>query len=474
MKHLQVFSFLLFVVFILSCSTSKKASSASTSLPGLHLPDTLPSLPESELDLPLRIYAPPILSRADSIVPKEFTSDAWPNYSQPSCDFRYKYHFVRSGLSITCVNNKIGVRFTGNYQLTGSKCICTMNKPVSPWVSGSCGYGNEPMRRIGISVSSQLNFLPNYKIKSVTKLDNLLAYDKCIVSLFSSDVTQLVIDSVQSSVNVFCTALDQTVAGMDFSKAFEQSFAMAYNKTPLSKYGYLSVNPSTIRVGKLNYSKDTFNISVGITCRPELSSDSTNKTNIASLPSLNAGENKNSVALYMNANYDYAFLSKLLNDTLHNKVFEVNGRTIVIKEAAIKGIGNHQIEVRIDFAGSNKGRIYLRGTPVLDAANQTLTIPDVSYAIEDEDLALKIAKNLFRNKIKKNLQGKSYLDVGALIKSNLPILNEKLNTTKLANNIYSSGKVNDIRIIGLLAQNNVLQMQVYTNANISLISTGMP
>ena len=475
MRYLKPFLFWLSVCVVVSCSSTKKATSPTPSASNaLHLPDVLPSLPASEIDLSVKIYAPPVLAKGDSIVPKEFTSDGWPNFSQPSCDFRYKYRFVRSGLSITCYKNKIGIQFTGNYQLSGSKCICAMNKPVSPWISGSCGYGNEPLRRIAISVSSQLNFLPDYKIKSFTKLDNLIAYDKCMVSLFSNDVTGLVVDSVRSSVNAFCSALDQAIAGMDFSKTFQQAFAQANNKTQISKYGYLSLNPSSVRVGQLNYWKDTFTISVGVTCRPQLTSDSANASKAPALPVLNASENKSNVSLYLSADYDYAFLSKLLNDTLRNKVFDVNGRTIVIKEASIKGIGNHRIEVKVDFSGSNKGRIYLRGTPVLDVANQTLTMPDITYALEDEDLALKIAKKLFRNKIKKNLQGKSYLDVAALIKSNLPMLNEKLNSTKLTNNIFSSGSVNDIKIVGLLARDSTIQMQVYTSANIAIISSGMP
>src|ERR1019366_3337280 len=142
MKYLKAFLFLLTVFFVVSCSSTKKTSSPISSAANtFHLPDSLPPLPASEIDLPLKIYAPPVLAKADSIVPKEFTSDGWPNFTQPSCDFRYKYHFVRSGLNITCANNKIVVQFTGNYQLSGSKCICAMNKPVSPWISGSCGYG---------------------------------------------------------------------------------------------------------------------------------------------------------------------------------------------------------------------------------------------------------------------------------------------------------------------------------------------
>ncbi|HLK27578.1 MAG TPA: DUF4403 family protein [Puia sp.] len=472
MKYLFIFFLFLQALFFVSCSSSKKIASHATQSTAVHIPDSLPEIPGSEINVLLKLYAPPILAKADSLVPKEFNSDSWPNYSQPSCDFRYKYHFVRSGLSLTCVNNKIGVQFTGNYQLSGSKCLCAMDKPVSPWISGSCGYGNEPLRKIVINVSSQLYFLPSYKLKTATKLDNLLAHDKCIVSMFSSDVTGLVVDSVRSSVNAFCAALDATINGMDFSKTLLQTY-MQYKTVALSKYGYISLNPTSVRLGQLNYFKDTFAISIGATCKPQLSSDSASTIIPTGFPFLNNNENKNAASLFLNANYDYAFLSKLLNDTLHNKAFEVKGRTIVVKEASIKGIGNHQIEVRVDFAGSNKGRIYLRGTPVLDVINQTLTIPDISYSLEDEDLALKIAKNLFKNKIKKNLSGKSYLDIGALVKSNMPLLDAKLNA-QVANNIYSSGKVNDVKIIGLLARNNSIQVQLYVNANISLIAANLP
>ncbi|MBS1667272.1 MAG: DUF4403 family protein [Bacteroidetes bacterium] len=473
MKYFQVFLFFATLTIFISCSPTKKAQPVvSQTAHGFHLPDSLSSLPASDIDLQLKIAAPAILAKIDSIVPKEFLSDHWPNYSQPSCDFRYKYRFVRSGLNISCINNKVTIQFIGNYQLAGSKCLCAGNRPVSPWVSGSCGYGNESLRRISINVSSLLYFLPNYKLRSDTKLDNLLSMDKCVVSMFSNDVTSLVADSVRSSVNAFCNSFDKAIAGMDFSKIINGALERAYASTPISNYGFVSINPTAIRVGKLSYYKDSFYISVGATCRPELSSDSIPKSNHLSMPLLNAGENRNGVSLYLTADYDYGFLSKILNDSLRNKVFDFNGRTVVIREANINGIGDHRIEVMVDFSGSNKGRVYLRGTPVLDVANQTLTVPDISYSLEGEDLALKIAKTIFRNKIRKNLQGKSYLDIGALLKSSFPMLDSKLNN-QLASHIFTSGKFNDIKIIGLLAQKNSIQMQVYTNANISIIGTGL-
>ena len=257
---------------------------------------------------------------------------------------------------------------------------------------------------------------------------------------------------------------------MDFKAMTQPAAEKSYGKTAVSKYGYLSVNPSAIRIGKLNYVKDTFNISAGVTCRPVLSSDSTVQTIPFVLPALQSAENRNGISLYLEAAYDYAFLSKLMNDTLHNKVFVIKGRTIVIKEVSMKSAGNHQVEIKIDFTGSNKGRVYLRGTPVLDTAKQSLTIPDISYTIESGDLVLNIAKSLFRNKIRKTLNGNSYLDIAALVKSNLPLLNATLNR-KLASTVLSAGKINELKFIGLLAKKDALQVQCYASANVSLIYT---
>ncbi len=472
LHNMKYFFFCLIIssLFIISCAPSRKplTQPATQAVTTFHIADTLPTLPLSEIDLSLKAGGRYVLAKADSLVPKQFTSDAWPNYSQPSCDFRYKYRFVRSGLTVTCINNKIGIHLTGNYQISGGRCLCTMNKPVSPWISGTCGFGNEPMRRVNINVTSQLFFLPNYHINTFTKTDKLEALDKCNVSLFSTDVTQQVLDSIKSSLITFCTSLDETIAGMDFKTMAQPAIEKSYGKTAISKYGFISVNPTVIRVGQLNYVKDTFNISVGITCRPELSSDSFVKEKTVVLPVLQSTPNRNGVSLYLNALYDYSFLSKLLNDTLHNKTFDIKGRTIVIKEVSIKSAGNHQIEIKIDFAGSNKGRVYLRGTPVLDTAKQALTIPDISYTLESGDLILNLAKSLFKNKIRKTLNGNSYLDLAALVKTNMPLIEGYLNG-KLTGNIFSAGKINQLKFIGLLAKKDAIQLQIYTNATLSLI-----
>jgi hypothetical protein len=460
---LKYLSCLLGIVFLLSCSSTKKTNSNKEEQ------QTLPELPLSELDIPIKIAAAPILAKAENLVPPEFTSDAWPQFMQPSCDFRYKYRFIRTALQVSCVNNLFSIRFGGNYQVSGSKCLCTAGIPVTPWISGNCGFPPQPLRKVNMALSTSLQFLPNYTVRSATTINQVQPVDKCAVSIFSSDITQLVMDSIRSSLAAFTTALDQTIAGLSFAKFVTQLKDSSYRKIAIGKYGYFLLNPTAFRIGQLNYVKDSFAISLGVSCRPLFSSDPINHIPVpASLPALLQTESRSSVRLYMNMNYDYDFLSKTLHDSLFNKVFEVKGRTIVVKDASIRGIGNHQVELRVDFAGSNHGSIYLRGTPVLDSAKQTLGIPDIQYSMEGEDLALKIGRSLFRNKIRKTIQGKSYLDITAFLTANKTMIDQQLNK-EWAPRIFSSGYMKEAKIIGMLVTKQNIQLQVFISGELKIL-----
>jgi hypothetical protein len=454
---------LLVITLLFSCTSAKKTAAA------MEEQQTLPELPLSELDIPVRLAAAPIMAKAEHLVPAEFTSNAWPQFMQPSCDFRYKYRFVRTALQISCNNNLFNIRFGGNYQVSGSKCLCTAGIPVTPWISGNCGFSPQPLRKVNMALSTNLQFLPNYAIHSTTSINQIQPVDKCAVSIFSSDITQLVMDSIRSSLVAFTASMDQSIAGLSFTKFVTQLKDSSYRKIAIGKYGYFLLNPSAFRVGQLNYIKDSFAISLGVSCKPLFSSDPSNHIAVPkSLPALLQTESRNGVRLYMNMNYDYNFLSKTLHDSLYNKVFEVKGRTIVVKDAIIRGIGNQQVELQIDFAGSNHGSIFLRGTPVLDSAKQTLGIPDIQYSMEGEDLALKIGRSLFRNKIRKTIQGKSYLDINALLNANKPIIDQQLNR-EWAPGIFSSGYIKDAKIIGMLVTRQNIQLQVFISGELRIL-----
>jgi hypothetical protein len=460
LKYLPCF---LLMAFFLSCTGSRKTTASKEEQ------ESLPELPPSELDIPVRLAAIPILAKVEHLVPAEFTSDAWPQFMQPSCDFRYKYRFVRTALQISCNNNLLDIRFGGNYQVSGSKCLCAAGIPVTPWISGNCGFPPQPLRKVNMALSTNLQFLSNYSIRSTTTIRQVQPVDKCSVSIFSSDITQLVMDSIRSSLVAFTSTLDQSIAGMSFTKLITRLKDSSYRNMDIGKYGYFLLNPMAFRIGQLNYVKDSFTISLGVSCKPVFSSDRSNNIPVPnSFPALLQTENRSGIRLYVNMNYDYHFLSKTLHDSLYNKVFEVKGRTIVVKDAIVRGIGHHQIELQIDFAGSNHGSIFLRGTPILDTAKQTIGIPDIQYSMEGEDLALKIGRSLFKNKIRKTIQGKSYLDINAFFNANKQMIDQQLDR-EWATGIFSSGHIKEAKIIGMLVTSQNIQFQVFVSGELKIL-----
>ena len=276
-------------------------------------------------------------------------------------------------------------------------------------------------------------------------------------------------DSIRSSLATFSAAMDQTIAGLSFTSFTNPIRDSSYKKMSVGKYGYLLLNPTALRIGQLNYAKDSFSISLGISCRPQLSSDPVNHLAVpAALPPLLQTENRNGFRIYLNMEYDYDFLTRMLRDSLQNKVFDYKGRTIVVKDASIRGIENHKVEIRIDFAGSNHGSIYLRGTPVLDSAKQTLSLPDIQYSFEGEDLALKIGRSLFRNKIRKTIQGNSYLDISALLIANKTMIDQQMNREWIKG-FRSSGTLKEAKILGLMVTSQSVQMQVFINGEMKFL-----
>ncbi|HSC37867.1 MAG TPA: DUF4403 family protein, partial [Chitinophagaceae bacterium] len=197
---------------LFSCSSSKKAQSAT---PAVAV--ALPTLPESNINVPVKVVMTPILAKSAVLIPKEITSDGWPQYLQTSCDFHYKYRFIPGNFTFNCTNNQVQVKLSGTYQVAGERCICTFGKQTTPWVGGSCGFGKEPMRKTDILIGSTLSFQPNYTVRTHTTAQKVNALEKCIVSVFSMDITQQVMDSIKSSTNAFCYAMDSVVSSLDFS-----------------------------------------------------------------------------------------------------------------------------------------------------------------------------------------------------------------------------------------------------------------
>lgn len=462
-----LFLIVAFSIAITSCHSSKQvtitppaATEAASRL--------LPAMPSSIINIPIKIYMRPLLAIMDSSTAKEFVSDKWPNYTQSGCDFRYKYRFVRSPFVFGCVNNKVTIGFRGNYQIAGSKSVCAFDKQISPWVSGSCGFGNEALRRVDINISSTLTLLPNHQVLTNTHLDKLNPLDKCQVTLMQNDMTGEILDSIKASIETYCGSFDKFVQTLNNNDLLKQWRSGGSRVMPISTYGFINLNPSSLRVSNFNIYHDTLYFSLGYSGHPEFSSDSSRLVTHAALPPISSSDYRTGISTYLNAVYEYKFFNKLMNDSLRNKPFEVEGRTFVIKDVNISGTNDGKIQVDVTFNGNRRGVLHLSGTPVLDSAKQVLSMPDVSFALDTKDMMVNIAKALFRKKIMKQLQNQSVLDLAALIEKNKTAIEARLNQA-VTPWMSTTGSLRQLKLVGILPQKDYIQVQAYINCTLALV-----
>jgi hypothetical protein len=404
----------------------------------------------------------------DSGTAKEFTNDKWPNYTQSGCDFRYKFRFVRSPFTFSCVNNKVTIAFRGSYQIGGSKAACVMDKQVSPWVSGSCGFGSEPLRRVDLGISSTLTLLPNHQVLTSTKLDKLNALDKCEVTLMQTDMTGEILDSIKASIESYCGTFDKFVQSLNNNDLLRQWRSGGSRVMPISTYGFLNLNPSELRVSNFNVFRDTLYFSLGYSGEPKFSSDSQRLVTHAALPPISNSQYVTGIKTYLDAVYQYSFFNKLMTDSLVNKPFEVEGRTFVIKDVNVSGTNDGKIQVDVSFTGNRKGVLHLKGTPVLDAEKQVLSMPDITFALDTKDMMVNIAKALFHKKIMKQLANQSVLDLAALIEKNKKGIEARLNQ-EVTPWMSTQGTFQEFRLVGLLPQKDYIQVQAYIRGTLMLI-----
>jgi len=461
---IKQFLFVVFATVLFSCSASRKTQQSAPAAAAL------PALPESNINIPVKVVMGPVLAKAAVLIPREVTSDGWPQYLQTTCDFHYKYRFVPGVFTFNCINNQVQVKLSGVYQVSGERCICAFGKQSTPWIGGNCGFGNEPMRKTDIQIASTLSFQPNYTVRTNTNAQKVNALEKCVVSVFSMDITQQVMDSIKSATNIFCHAMDSVVSGLDFS-ATTRSLAERINKkVALGSYGYLKINPSAVRMGRMNYYRDTLQAVLGISCFPELHSDSTNHFTASFLPPLQNADKPAGITMYTNAYYGYDFINHLLNQFIKDTSIVVEGRKVTLKNVAVSGQENGKLELRVDFAGDKKGVLYLTGTPRLDTATQIITLPDLDYSLKSRDLVLNMGKTLFSNKILRALQEKSTIRINELVDHNRAAINAQLNK-KIMDGVASAGSLTDLKVLALLVGKDLLRAQTCTRAMASIIIT---
>ncbi len=449
-------------ILLSSCATIKPIEPATeVTQPGPAKQDA------SIIDIPIQVELKPYFKQADAAVPNRFTG------KEDHCEgISYSYVFERNPIEFSGKSNNLQFEIDGKYALKINYCpSCTSvfddkGTCVIPRLYASCGVG-EPMRKISISYNSTFELLPNYQLKSVTKLKEVKPLSKCEVSVFKYDATEDLIKEVKKALKDIAGDIDEKVSETQIKKEIDKAWKTLSKPMKIDKYGYLYIQPDKISVSNFQLNGSILNFNIAMEAYPKVELTK-NKTEPKALPNISNYLKKDGFNIQLDLIGNYDSLSRLLTSELKGKVIDIKKNKVIIDSAKIFGAANQKLSFAISFSGKRKGILYLVGTPTFDNQKQEISFPDLTFDLETKNALLKSGKWLFNEKITQSIRGFATYNLKAILDESTLKLEKELNR-KIEEKTAIEGKMSKLSVEAIYPMNNALLIRTNLSGNIKLI-----
>lgn len=461
MKSTHFYYFVLSLLLVTACAEIKPIA------PTIESVKPAPNKQEvSVINVPIQVDLQPYFQEADESVPKKFTG------KETHCEgTSYSYRFERSAIQFRGKGNQLQFDIDGKYALNINYCPkCTDvfsadGHCISPRIYASCGVG-EPMRKISITYATQFELLPNYQLKSKTRLQEAKPIDKCEVTFLNFDATEKLMVEVEKSLKALATDIDQQVSATAIRPEVQKAWNLLSTPLKIDKYGYLMIQPKSLSVSDFQLDGSLLQFSIAMEAFPQIQLSKINATP-KPLPSLTPYTPQNGFNIHLDLVGNYDSLSRLLSAELAGKEIEIKRNKLIIDSAKIFGSANTQMSFAISFSGKRNGTLYLKGTPQFNSQTQEISFPDLTFDLETKNALLKSAKWIFNDKITQTIRAFSNYNLSVILKETQEKLENELNR-KLDEKTTLSGKLSKLQVDGIYPIDGELLIRTSLYGTISL------
>lgn len=155
---------------------------------------------------------------------------------------------------------------------------------------------------------------------------------------------------------------------------------------------------------------------------------------------------------------DYGQVSRLLGDALPDRTFDVVGRPVGIVGTDVFGASGGRVAIELDVDGAVRGRLYLVGTPVLDASSGDVTVPDLGFSVSSRNVLLESAAWLLRGTFPGRVRRFVRWNVDGATEP-LVALADRILDRQVTETVRMEGTVSSIRMLGIAADEDGFVVQ---------------
>lgn len=422
----------------------------------------------STLNIPVQIDLKKQLKSTEESLPKTFEG------KEDHCEgVSFYYKFIREPIDFKFKSSELYYEVDGKFELKLNycpKCHDLWNKDGScavPRVYASCGSNGEPMRKVTVGYTTKIDISNNYKFQSTTDLKKFEIHDPCEITVFKYDATSQVKKQVKAQLEKLENEIDKQIEATNIKKSLEEVWDELQKPLAIGNYGYLYIQPKSMALSDLKFDNNKALLDLNMNVSPFVSTES-RELKKTTLPNLETFKKSEGFDLAMDIHASYDSLTSFINKAFKGKVFDLNGKKIIIKELKIDGTQDAKMLFKMLFEGSKRGTLYLTGTPLLDFENQKVSMSELDFDVETKNIVLKTAKWLFNNKILEEIKKMAVFDLKLIVGDTKKTINNQLNT-EITSGVKLNGKIEDVKINELFLGSNYLILRTKFTGDLKLI-----
>ena len=462
-KVLSKFSYLIFVLLLSACTTTKKQPERPLEVYQEPV-DYPPSV--SNVNIPIRLSTTEI----ENLLNYKLSGDI---YADNNLD--------DDGLMMKATRTQnIKIWFDGfqmNYRVPVK--IWVFKKLLDNIFTGKRGI--EAEGEVALQFKTTIEVKPDWSMTPHTELvgNEWIRNMSIKTGMGNLDIKYLADIIISRSRSMVTTAIDQELQSqLQFRKNLEDAWTMMQQPVSIpSSYGnwWVKLTPQSVVMTPFWTTGNILQANIGIQSLAEVVAGTQQpifRPNTY-LPSFVSGKNiNNDFTISLSTDISIKQAEAMAKSFAVGQIFQPAGKRIQIEDIQLFG-QNDKIIVNTKFSGSYTGSLYMIGRPAFDPVKNTIFLADLDFELQTKDYLIKSATWLFDRAILNKMKESCVFPLDENTKYFKELMNSQIHDYKFNNNIALKGFVDDIRVNDIKVLRDKLKIYITSKGNLNVEVQGL-
>ncbi len=421
-------------------------------------------LPSSRIDTFVRIPLAELEAQAEAVVPRTFAEEPYRMVIEGTAEepvVTAGYHVERGALSLESSRRGLLLRTALAYWVRARRHVGPITVP------GSCGLDGDPRRHFALAVALDARVDPRWNLQPTLMVRELAATDRCEMTFAEVDVTGRVRTSLVQQLESELPRLRERIRStVDLRARATEAWTRLAEPFELDPQTFLVMHPEAVALTQPTIEGHFLRVGLSLRARPEVVIGARPAAESRPLPDAGDEVGPPGLELHVPVRIDHAAVARALSEHFRLETggvrYPATGRRYVRPtHIELFGYGS-TVVVRVEFTGYADGVLYLSGTPTLDDATQSLSMPDLEFTVESRSLLLRTAAFLRADDFRADLRERVRIELRA------PLEETRLRLTRALRRrigpVELEGAIDTMRVVAVYADPSAQDVRAVVHA----------